>query len=152
MLCQVCQDTIEQAVGQWKQVLAAPGERTFDPYNKHHRTLKSLWESLFTDCYVCNTFCERISPWARAHILERLDTRSALGWDHLEHGDWRPLVTGIEVRPSGSNRDAPSYWLTVRLEEDHINFQSPISDNKSQNVEVQLILDGKHVPRFRVLG
>ena len=146
MLCHVCQDTIERGVGSWKQAVAAGS--TFDPYHKHHRSLKSLWESLFTDCYVCNTFCERISPWARALILERLDTRSALGWDvELGEGDWGPLVTGIEVRPSGYDKAASSYWLTVRLEEDHINFQSPVSDDKAQDIEVHLILDGK-IPSY----
>jgi hypothetical protein len=144
-LCHVCQDTIERGVRSWKHTSALPSVRVYDPRNQHHRSLKSLWESLFTDCYVCNTFCERISPWARALILERLDTRSALGWDgaDLGQGDWAPLVTGIEFRPSNDETAECYYWLTVRLEEDHINFQSPISDDKGQEVGVKLILDGK---------
>ena len=152
MLCGVCQDTIERAVRDLRQLEALPDSGFYDPYRKHHRSLRSLWESLFTDCYICNTFCERISPWARALILERLDTPSALGFDGAElgEGDWRPLVTGFEFRPSGyfevaGKSRARGFWLTVRLEEDHINFGSTITDDASQEVEVPFILDGEKI-------
>jgi hypothetical protein len=128
-----------------------------------------LYESLFTTCYVCNTFIAQITPWARELILERLDTQSAFGWDgaDLGKGDRTPLVTGVELLPHefhnmNGSEEPRNYVFTVYLqeevllglssydeteesilpaEEDPTRAGITIRDRQARDVEVRFVLD-----------
>ncbi|KAF2261874.1 HET-domain-containing protein [Lojkania enalia] len=150
MLCDVCHDTIQRAIRRWNGVRKSPGQKSYDPQQPHHRSLKSFYASLFTDCHICNLFCARLSPWARNLILTRLATRSALGYEgaKLGKGDYVPLCTEIELLPrewneDESKRQPKNFWLDVRLDEDHMNFQFKVEDPKAEAIEARFILDGE---------
>jgi hypothetical protein len=64
-------------------------------------------------------------------ILKRLNTGEA---------GWVPLVTEAELLPYRNQERR--FWFTVRLEEDHVNYQFKVQDEKAEDVAIRFILDG----------
>lgn len=150
MLCDICHDTIRRVIHHWHRVLKAPKDVSIPASFPHHRSLKSLWESLLTDCHICNSFVAQISPSARALILESLGTKRAFQWDGTrpQAGDALALVTGVRFLP---RRTEHGHAFIVRLEDDFIvegeqgleNIGMPATDDDSKDIEVIFILDGE---------